>query len=84
MNCFNCKFSSYPNPYFHADALVTVNPPTYKCTRHAPIVTGGMMSPAWTAWPAVGAKDHCGDWEHDGLDQLSRAALSKPEATNAE
>jgi hypothetical protein len=35
--------------------------PMHACKRHAPIVTGGMMSPTITAWPMVDFYDWCGE-----------------------
>lgn len=35
------------------------------CRRHAPLVTGGMMSSVETVWPQVGETQWCGDHEAD-------------------
>lgn len=35
---------------------------TGQCRRHAPIITGGMMSHPETAWPITGEADGCGDY----------------------
>lgn len=35
------------------------------CRRHAPLVTGGMMSDKETVWPHVDRYDGCGDYELD-------------------
>lgn len=36
------------------------------CQRHAPLVTGGMMSDIQTVWPSTKIDDRCGDWDKDG------------------
>lgn len=39
---------------------------TVKCRRRAPVITGGMMSPTMTVWPAVLREEWCGDFEMEG------------------
>ncbi len=58
--CETCRWSSFPFPYVYCDQHDTL-PTGYKCQRRAPVATGGMMSPAWTAWPRVAADDWCGE-----------------------
>ncbi len=41
-----------------------LNPePVGECRRHAPLVTGGMMSPVETVFPSTPASEVCGDFE---------------------
>ena len=56
--CSNCKFA-VRNEYAHENPLADVS-----CHRHAPLVTGGMMSSTETVWPSVGPDNWCGDFEH--------------------
>lgn len=58
--CNSCRF---------ALALVPVNLEYRECHRHAPIVTGGMMSNVETCWPHVKPDDWCGDFEHKAAQQ---------------
>jgi hypothetical protein len=34
---------------------------TFKCRRHAPLITGGLHSPTMTVWPVIRLDDWCGD-----------------------
>ena len=58
--CETCTFSSFPSFYSYGDAEISST--HVKCRRHAPVATGGMMSPAWTIWARVKPTDWCGDW----------------------
>lgn len=58
--CETCRFSSWPLPYVFDDQHDTA-PVGFRCLRHPPVVAGGMMSNAWTAWPRVIADDWCGE-----------------------
>lgn len=52
--CRNCNFRVEFPP----------NQELFECRRHAPIVTGGMMSSVETVWPNVKPLDWCGDFEN--------------------
>ena len=58
--CRNCKYRGADASY--EDRNDDVTGPT--CRRHAPLVTGGMMSPKQTVWPIVKLDEWCGDFEH--------------------
>ena len=58
MNCASCKWNDgeYVLP-------TSERPVGLRCVRHAPIVTGGVHGPAFTAWPCVRPDDTCGDFQ---------------------
>lgn len=58
--CSNCHWSSWPQVYKN-EAEIN-NEAMYKCQRHAPVVTGGMMTNVSTIWPSVKFDDSCGDF----------------------
>ena len=50
--CHSCRF-------WHPDhAASTLG----NCRRHAPVVTGDMMSDVTTVWPRTDSLASCGDW----------------------
>ena len=63
-SCNTCKFNGgeYPSPDISVGEIVD----TVKCRRHAPRVTGGMMSKIVTIWPSVERDEWCGDFRPVG------------------
>lgn len=66
--CETCRWRG--DFYKPADQDVTKGGETYKCRRHAPVVTGGLHSQTMTVWPWVRKFDFCGehspkDFPHD-------------------
>lgn len=60
--CYNCRFSSAPFEHNYPDQSVS-SVALVRCHRRSPIVTGGYMSQAWTAWPLVRRIEWCGEFE---------------------
>lgn len=60
MNCAACKWNGgeYLQPTEQTSDVAGL-----RCRRHAPIVTGGVHCPTFTAWPTVRADDTCGDFQ---------------------
>lgn len=60
--CNNCRYSSSPFTNYYPDQ--SVSPVALlRCHRRSPVVCGGQMSPAWTAWPLVRRTDWCGEYK---------------------
>lgn len=65
MRCENCRFRG---PFYVPADRGSEEPEfageqTFSCRRHAPIATGGMMSPSQRIWPWVRNSDWCGEFE---------------------
>lgn len=64
-----CETCLWRGEFYLPPDLSITNERTYKCTRHAPVVTGGLHAPTMTAWPWVTLADTCGEHkpkERDG------------------
>lgn len=62
--CCNCRFSSAPFYHIYPDQSVAEEP-RLRCHRRSPVVAGGQVSAAWTAWPLVRPTEWCGEFERD-------------------
>ena len=72
-SCDTCRFSSYPfGNHSYPDQPVSAEP-LLRCHRRAPVVAGGHMSPAWTAWPLVRLTERCGEYEKADLAALEES-----------
>ena len=68
--CETCRFRGplYSLPDHGVAGQNGMGGMTFKCRRHAPLITGGLHSPTMTVWPVIQLHDLCGDHEHEPVE----------------